>query len=140
MTTGTYDNKYKSKTFDWKWMLSWLTPIVIALVAFIYAFSQKKIQANTDDAISNKMLIHCVDSIKRAGVEKDKRDNEQDLVIKDFKETMIEYAQRQERMYLQVQDEQRLTRKILEKMDRKVGVANDLIEELKEKQEQNNQN
>ena len=140
MTTGTVQKQAEKKAFDWKWMLSWLTPIVIALIAFVYALSQRTMQSNTEDAVNSKMLIHCVDSIKKAGVEKDKRDNEQDLVIKDFKETMIEYAQRQERMYLQVQDEQRLTRKILEKMDRKVGAANDLIEELKEKQEQNNQN
>ncbi len=62
------------------------------------------------------------------------RQNTTDIDIKDFKETMIEYAQRQEKMYIEVKDNQRLQTKILEKIDKKVGVAGDLIEELKDRE------
>jgi hypothetical protein len=109
-------------------------PVICLLIMFGWTSIKGWGSNKAQDAVDKQMLCHKLDSICKDGIDKDIRDNTQEINIKDFKETMVEYAQRQEIMYLEVKDNQRLQTKILAKMDKKLNVASDLIEELKDKE------
>lgn len=123
----------KKKEF-WKWVIQVSIPVITLLIMFGYTSIRGWGSNKAQDALDKQSLCYKLDSICKNGVEKDIRDNTQDIEMKDFKETMTDYAQRQEKMYLEVKNNQRTLVNAVEKVCIKVGVATDLIEELKERE------
>ena len=121
--------------FDWKWLIGISVPVIVLLIAFGWNTIKSWGSNKAQDALSNERLCHKVDSICKDGVNKQKQINEINIEIDDFKETMLDYAERQTKMYLDVKESQRLQTKIIKKMDAKVNVAGDLIQELTDKQD-----
>jgi hypothetical protein len=123
------------KGFDWKWLIGISVPVIVLLIAFGWNTIKSWGNDKAYNALSNERLCHKVDSICSDGIEKQKQINEINIEIDDFKETMLDYAERQTRMYKEVKENQRLQNKILKKIDGKINVAGDLIQELTDKQD-----
>jgi len=123
------------KGFDWKWLIGISVPVIVLLIAFGWNTIKSWGNDKAYNALNNERLCHKVDSICSDGIEKQKQINEINIEIDDFKETMLDYAERQTRMYKEVKENQRLQNKILKKIDGKINVAGDLIQELTDKQD-----
>ena len=123
------------KGFDWKWLIGISVPVIVLLIAFGWNTIKSRGNDKAYNALSNERLCHKVDSIYSDGIEKQKQINEINIEIDDFKETMMDYAERQTKMYNEVKENQRLQTKILKKMNAKSNVAEDLIQELIDKQD-----
>jgi hypothetical protein len=130
--------KTERKPFDWKWFIGISVPVVALLIAFGWNTIKSWGSNKADEALMNERICHKIDSMCIDGIEKQKQINEINIEIDDFKQTMLEYAERQDKMYNEVKEDQRLQKKILKKMDAKLNVAGDLIQELTDKQEQVN--
>jgi len=126
------------KGIDWKWLVGISMPVIIVTVAFGWNSIKSWGSNKADEALNNQRLCHKVDSICSDGIDKQKQINEINIEIDDFKETVVDYIERQEKRDIRQQEDVRLLIKIADKTNKKVGAATDLIEEIKDKQEQVN--
>jgi hypothetical protein len=137
MTTGTV-NKQEYKDPSWIKVMGLITPYIIALVAFTYAYINTKGESRVTTAIEQQRLCYKVDSIAKNGIEKDKRVNEMEIVVKDFKITMVEYAQQQNKMYKEAQDINKMQTIIMNTHMKNDKETKQMLEYLIEKEKENN--
>jgi len=123
-------------------VIGWSIVVIIALSSFVWSGINTWGTGKINAAIERADIKHRLDSLCKDGIKKDIRDNTQDIAMKDFQQTVLEYIDKQDKRDAMqqsdtklIKDDIRLLIKIADKTDKRVGAANDLIEELKERQE-----